>query len=138
MRETTIAALVFIAAAADPYVSLCRNHAMHRLLAIAALLAVVTPAVAQSPQDFLRDCEVFAVAESKRDGGSLKSVRIARGDSLIDNRFDKKIGGVHVSTEYLGRAQFIDDGGSRNAAFVCLHAGTGKKPVYFVEVPVGR
>ena len=111
---------------------------MHRLLITAALLAIATPVMAQSPQDHLRDCEVFAVAESRRDGGSLKSVRIARGDSLIDNRFDKKIGGVHVSTEYLGRAQFIDDGGPRNAAFVCLHAGTGKTPVYFVEVPIGR
>lgn len=111
---------------------------MLRLFAVAALLAVSTPGAAQSPQDFLRDCEVFAVAESKREGGSLKSVRIARGDSLIENRFDRKIGGVHVSTEYLGRAQFIDDGGPRNAAFVCLHAGMAKKPVYFVEVPVGR
>lgn len=65
-------------------------------------------------------------------------MRITRGESLIENRFDKKIGSVHVSVEYLGRAQFIDDGGSRNAAFVCLHAGAGKKPVYFVEVPVGQ
>lgn len=111
---------------------------MPRLLTAAALLLIVTPASSQSPQDNLRDCEVFAVAESKRDGGSLKSVRIGRGDSLIENRFDRKIGGVHVSTEYVGRAQFIDDGGPRNAAFVCLHAGVGKKPVYFVEVPVGR
>ncbi|MBX9911804.1 MAG: hypothetical protein K2Z25_24225 [Beijerinckiaceae bacterium] len=111
---------------------------MPRLLIAVALLAFAAPASSQAPQDFLRDCEVFAIAESKRDGGSLKSVRIARGDSLIENRFDRKIGGVHVSTEYLGRAQFIDDGGSRNAAFVCLHAGSGKKPVYFVEVPIGR
>lgn len=106
-------------------------------LSVLAILSAAA-ALAQTPQDYLRECEVFAVAESKRDGGSLKSVRIARGDSLIENRFDKKIGGVHVSTEYLGRAQFIDDGGPRNAAFVCLHSGTGKKPVYFVEVPVGR
>jgi hypothetical protein len=110
---------------------------MPRLL-VALMVATTVPAMAQSPQDYLRDCEIFAIAESKRDGGSLKSVRIARGDSLIENRFDRKIGGVHVSTEYLGRAQFIDDDGSRNAAFVCLHSGVGKKPVYFVEVPIGR
>jgi hypothetical protein len=111
---------------------------MTRLL-LTVLAALSTAAArAQSPQDFLRDCEIFAIAESKRDGGSLKSVRIARGDSLIENRFDRKLGGVHVSTEYLGRAQFIDDGGARNAAFVCLHSGVGKKPVYFVEVPIGQ
>jgi len=107
-------------------------------LRILAVVLAAAPVAAQAPQDYLRDCEVFAVAETKRDGGSLKSVPIARGDSLTENRFDKKIGGVHVSTEYLGRAQFIDDVGPRNAAFVCLHAGIGKKPVYFVEVPIGR
>ena len=82
---------------------------------LVALLAAAMPAAAQPQQDFLRDCEAFAVAESKRDGGGLKSVRISRDDSLIENRFDKKIGGVHVSTEYLGRAQFVDGAGSRHA-----------------------
>ncbi len=105
------------------------------LLRLAALVLLAAPLAAgaqtRPAPDPLADCERFALAESKRDGGTLKAVRIERGDSLIENRFDKKIGGQHVATEYIAFAAVEDA-----ARVVCLHAGTpANRAVYFVEIP---
>ncbi len=113
------------------------------LLRLAALVLLAAPLAAgaqtRPASDPLADCERFALAESKRDGGTLKAVRIERGDSLIENRFDKKIGGQHVATEYIAFAAVEDAGGKRRARVVCLHAGTpANRAVYFVEVPTER
>lgn len=109
-------------------------------LRLAALVLCALSAAAQaqtrSAPDPLADCERFALAESKRDGGTLKAVRIERGDSLIENRFDKKIGGQHVATEYIAFAAIEDSGGQRRSRVVCLHAGTpANRAVYWVEIP---
>lgn len=110
------------------------------LLRLAALVLFATPLAAGAQTrpvpDPLADCERFALAESKRDGGTLKSVRIERGDSLIENRFDKKIGGQQVATEYIAFAAVEDAGGKRRARVVCLHAGIpANRAVYWVEIP---
>ncbi len=107
---------------------------------LAALTVVAIPqhvsAQARPAPDPLADCERFAVAESKRDGGTLKAVRIERGASLIENRFDKKIGGQHVATEYIAFAAIEDGYGRRRARVACLHAGTpANRAVYWVEIP---
>ena len=107
-------------------------------LAVLILVAPLQPAHAQArpAPDPLGDCERFAVTESKKDGGSLKAMRIERGDSLIENRFDKKIGGQHVATEYIAFAAIEDGYGKRRARVVCLHAGTpANRAVYWVEIP---
>jgi hypothetical protein len=110
------------------------------LLRLAALVLFATPLAAGAQTrpvpDPLADCERFALAESKRDGGTLKSVRIERGDSLIENRFDKTIGGQQVATEYIAFAAVEDAGGKRRARVVCLHAGIpANRAVYWVEIP---
>lgn len=116
------------------------SRSLTTLLRLAALVLLAAPlgvdAQTRTAPDPLADCERFALAESKRDGGTLKSVRIERGDSLIDNRFDKKIGGQHVATEYIAFAAVEDAGGKRRARVVCLHAGTpANRAVYWVEIP---
>ncbi|MDP3410673.1 hypothetical protein [Bosea sp. (in: a-proteobacteria)] len=116
---------------------------MNPISCAAVLMLVAVPhlalAQARSASDPLDDCERFAVTESKKDGGSLKTIRIERGDSLIENRFDKKIGGQHVATEYIAFAAVEDAGGMRRARVVCLHAGTpANRAVYFVEMPTER
>lgn len=114
------------------------RRSMTKLLSLAALALLATPAAAQTrpAPDPLADCERFALAESKRDGGTLKAVRIERGDSLIENRFDKTIGGQHVATEYIAFAAIEDAGGKRRSRIVCLHAGTpANRAVYWVEIP---
>jgi hypothetical protein len=113
---------------------------MRSILCAAAFLMAAIPqqvsAQARPASDPLADCERFALAESKRDGGTLKAVRIERGDSLIENRFDKKIGGQHVATEYIAFAAIEDDYGKRRARVVCLHAGMpANRAVYWVEIP---
>ena len=110
------------------------------LLRLAALVLFATPLAAGAQTrpvpDPLADCERFALAESKRDGGTLKSVRIERGDSLIENRFDKTIGGQQVATEYIAFAAVEDAGGKRRVRVVCLHAGIpANRAVYWVEIP---
>ncbi len=107
-------------------------------LLLAGMQAVATQALAQTrpAPDPLGDCERFALSESKRDGGTLKSIRIDRGDSLIENRFDKKIGSQYVSIEYIAFAAVEDQQGKRRGRIVCLHTGTqGNKAVYLVEIP---
>jgi hypothetical protein len=118
------------------------SRSLTPLLRLAALVLLAAPLAAgaqtRTAPDPLADCERFALAESKRDGGTLKSVRIERGDSLIENRFDKKIGGQQVATEYIAFAavEDADTGGKRRARVVCLHAGTpANRAVYFVEIP---
>ncbi len=113
---------------------------MNPISCAAALMLVAWPhlalAQARPAPDPLADCERFAVAESKKDGGSLKTIRIERGDSLIENRFDKKIGGQHVATEYIGWAAIEDGSGKGRARIVCLHTGTpANRAVYVVEIP---
>ena len=91
----------------------------------------------RTASDPLRDCETFAIAESKREGGSLKSIRLDRGDSLHESRYDRKIGSQYASSEYIAWAAIEDtDGTKRRARVVCLHTGTaGNKAVYFLEIP---
>lgn len=113
---------------------------MNPISSAAALLLVALPHLAlaqtRTAPDPLGDCERFAVAESKKDGGSLKTIRIERGDSLIENRFDKTIGGQHIATEYIAFAAIEDGYGKRRARIVCLHTGTpGNRAVYIVEIP---
>ena len=113
---------------------------MRPILCAAAFVIVAishqASAQTRTAPDPLADCERFALAESKREGGTLKAVRIERGDSLIENRFDKKIGGQHVATEYIAFAAIEDGSGKRRARVVCLHAGTpANRAVYWVEIP---
>ena len=112
---------------------------MRNALSVTALLlSVPVAALAQSRSapDPLAECERFALSQSKSDGGSLKSIRIERGDSLIENRFDKKVGSQYVSIEYIAFAAIEDAQGKRRGRIVCLHTGTpGNKAVYLVEIP---
>ena len=108
------------------------------ILAASLCLLFALPASAQPRPvtDALADCERFALQESKRDGGSLRSIRIERGDSLIENRYDKKVGSQYVSIEYIAFAALEDGQGKRRGRVVCLHTGTpGNKAVYLVEIP---
>jgi hypothetical protein len=111
-----------------------RHHALIGLLAIAMPgFAVAQPKPASDP---LRDCEALALAQSKSEGGSLKSIKLERGDSLHENRFDRKVGSQYVSSEYIAWAAIEDADGKRRARVVCLHTGTaGNKAVYVLEVP---
>lgn len=108
------------------------------VLVFAGLALPLTAAAQPRPaSDPLRDCESFAMAESKREGGTLKSIKLDRGDSLIENRYDRKVGSQYASAEYIAWAAIEDtDGTKRRARVVCLHTGTaGNKAVYFVEIP---
>lgn len=111
-----------------------RHSALIGLFGLALpVLALAQPKLASDP---LRDCEALALAESKSEGGSLKSIRLERGDSLIENRFDRKVGSQYVSAEYIAWAAIEDAEGRRRARVVCLHTGTpGNKAVYLVEIP---
>lgn len=101
-------------------------------LLLASPLAVAQPKPAPDP---LTDCENFALAESKKETGTLKSIRIERDDSLTENRFDRKIGSQYVSSEYIGWAEIEDGGGKRRAQVVCLHSGSKGRAVYVLEIP---
>lgn len=97
------------------------------------VLASAQPKPAADP---LRDCEAFAIAESRKEGGSLKTIKLERGDSLHENRYDRKVGSQYVSSEYIAWAAIEDADGKRRARVVCLHTGTvGNKAVYVLEVP---
>lgn len=107
---------------------------------LVGLFGIVMPAVAlaqpRPAPDPLRDCENLAMADSRSEGGSLKSMKLERGDSLHENRFDRKVGSQYVSSEYIAWAAIEDAAGKRRARVVCLHTGTvGNKAVYVIEIP---
>lgn len=111
---------------------------MRLRLAAFALLLLPLSVIGQTKPvaDPLRDCEAFALAESKQIGGSLKAMKIERGDSLYENRFDRKVGSQYVSVEYIAWAVVEDGNGKRRARVVCLHTGIpGNKAVYVLEIP---
>jgi hypothetical protein len=99
------------------------------LLVAAVVLGLGAPAMAQTDQ--LAACERFAVAFSKKQGGTLSRVQIERGDSLVTNRFDDKVGSQAVSVEYVGFARMTDPTGSKRQRFICLHEGDRGRAVYF-------
>jgi len=101
-------------------------------LALVCVFLGCGPAVAA---DKIADCERFAMAMLKSNGASVTKVEIDRGDSLYDNRFDRKVGSQYVSGEYTGWVTLISPKETRREHFVCLHEGDGKKPVYFGFVP---
>ncbi|HEV7260899.1 MAG TPA: hypothetical protein VGN82_24170 [Bosea sp. (in: a-proteobacteria)] len=107
---------------------------------LVGVFGIALPALASAQPkpapDPLRDCETLALAQSKSEGGTLKSIRIERGDSLHENRYDRKVGSQYVSSEYIAWAAIEDADGKRRARIVCLHTGTvGNKAVYVLEVP---
>ncbi|MGL4440992.1 MAG: hypothetical protein ACRCUE_17160 [Bosea sp. (in: a-proteobacteria)] len=95
----------------------------------AVFLGFGAPAMAQNDQ--LAACERFAVAFSKKQGGTLSRVQIERGDTLTTNRFDDKVGSQAVSVEYVGFARVTDQSGSKRQRFICLHEGERGRAVYF-------
>ena len=95
------------------------------------LAALVPSLAAVARADGIDDCERYALVFGKKQGWSETKVKIDRSDSLVDNRFDAKVGTQYVSTEYMGFAELTSPSGKRRARFVCLHEGDGKKAVYF-------
>ena len=103
------------------------------LLPIVATIACALALPAKA--DGIDDCERYALAFGKKQGWSETKIKIDRGDSLNDNRFDAQVGKQYVSTEYMGFAQLTSPTGTRRLRFVCLHEGDKKKPVYFGVFP---
>ncbi len=100
---------------------------MIRSFILTAALLTSTIACADGPAD----CELYGLALHKKQGGMTTRIVIERGASLVDNRFDDMVGTQRVSTEYMGFARITGPDGTKRQRFVCLHAGNGKKPVYF-------
>jgi hypothetical protein len=100
-------------------------------LAVAAVIA----ATAAASADAIGDCERHLVETARKQGWTIQSFVIERGASLTVNRFDDQVGSQRVSTEYMGFARLADASGSRRAAFVCLHAGAGRRAVYVGVLP---
>lgn len=98
-----------------------------RLLILCASLLLPASAYADGPGD----CERYGVAFSKRQGGTISRIQIDKGDSLVVNRFDDKVGSQMVSTEYMGFARVSTPEGTKRQRFVCLHEGDGKRALYF-------
>ena len=96
------------------------------LLTLAIFAAPVTAAA-----DGLEDCARYALEFNKRQGGNITRIKIERGGSLTENRFDDMVGSQRVSTEYMGFAQITTGTETKRLRFVCLHPGGGKEPVYF-------
>ena len=108
---------------------------MKLIRSVAAVLAGFSAVVLQAPfafADGLADCERYGVAFSKRQGGTVSRIQIEKGNSLVVNRFDEKVGSQMVATEYTGFARVTTPEATRRQRFVCLHAGDGKQAVYFV------
>lgn len=97
--------------------------------ALLVLVAGLLPASARA--DGPGDCERYGVAFSKRQGGTISRLQIDKGDSLVINRFDDKVGSQMVATEYMGFARVTTPEGTKRQRFVCLHEGDGKRALYF-------
>jgi hypothetical protein len=102
-----------------------RNTSSFLLLCAGLLLPA--GALADGPGD----CERYGVAFSKRQGGTISRIQIDKGDSLVVNRFDDKVGSQMVATEYMGFARVTTPEGAKRQRFICLHEGDGKRALYF-------
>jgi hypothetical protein len=96
-------------------------------LALCAGLLLSSSARADGPGD----CERQGLAFSKRQGGTISRIQIDKGDSLVVNRLDDKVGNQMVSIEYMGFARVTTLEGIKRQRFVCLHEGDGKRALYF-------
>jgi hypothetical protein len=94
---------------------------------------VLLPACAYA--DGPGDCERYGMVFFKRQGGMISRIQIDKGDSLVVNRFDDKVGSQMVATEYMGFARVTTPEGTKRQRFVCLHEGDGKRALYFGLVP---
>jgi hypothetical protein len=102
-------------------------------LRILAGLALCAASALPAAADGIADCERFAQAHFKKHRWEASAARIERGDSLVENRYDDKVGSQAVSTEFMGYAALTEGSATRRARFVCLHGGKGA--VYFGIFP---
>ncbi len=103
------------------------RNATSLLLVLCAGLLLPASARADGPAD----CERQGVAFAKRQGGTISRIQIDKGDRLVVNRFDDKVGSQMVATEYMGFARVTRPEGTKRQRFVCLHEGDGKRALYF-------
>jgi hypothetical protein len=106
-----------------------------RSLGLTAGLAAASLLLANIARaDGVADCERHALAFFKRHGSGVSKIQIETGTGLDINRYDDKVGSQFVSTEYVGFARVTAAGGVKRQRFVCLHAGDGKRAVYFTLI----
>lgn len=103
-----------------------------RALAIGVCLAALASADALAQRtryEALLGCERFAVLKFKRHDPAFRRFIIDRASVEVD-KFADKVGNQFVSTVYSGKALYEAGNGPKTVRFVCLHAGSGRGPVF--------
>ena len=102
---------------------------MKRLLALAFLTCSIS-VEAQYQGPAVEACRAYAQQEQKREGAS-GSVVIERDQSLLIERYTRKLGTQFVSSILTGNGAVVYEGApSAELSFVCLLA-SDKQPVFF-------
>jgi len=99
------------------------------------LLVLSTGAAGQYSGPAVQSCLDYAKREQKRDGGAAKDIVFERDQSLIIERYTRKLGSQFVSSVLTGNGAVVYDGApSAELSFVCLLAND-KQPVFFEWLP---
>jgi len=108
---------------------------MTRLAGLLALALVSSFSQAQYAGPAVESCRAYAKRELARDGGKAKDVVFEADQSLVIERYTRKVGTQFVSSILSGNGAIVLDGApSIELAFVCLLADE-KRPVFFEWLP---
>jgi len=107
------------------------RHAAFLLLA----LALPASAFAQYDGPALEACRMLAEREADRNAATDVKVVIERGDDLLLERFERKLGSQTIAAILSGRGAIVyQHGASAELAFYCLLADE-KRPLMFYWLP---
>jgi len=95
------------------------------------LVLVSTGAAAQYSGPAVQTCLDYAKREQKQNGGSALEIVFERDDSLLIERYTRKVGSQFVSSILSGNGAVVYEGApSAELSFICLLADE-KRPVFF-------
>ena len=95
------------------------------------LLLFSLNAYAQYDGPAVEACRKYALQESRREGSNAKDVVFERDQSLLIERYTRKLGSQFVSSILTGNGAVVFEGApSAELSFICLLA-SDKQPVFF-------
>jgi uncharacterized protein YecT (DUF1311 family) len=106
-----------------------------RVLLPLLLLVISTGAAGQYSGPAVQACLDYAKREQKQNGGSAKDIVFERDQSLLIERYTRKLGSQFVSSILTGNGAVVYDGApSAELSFMCLLA-SDKQAVFFTWLP---
>lgn len=116
--------------------TLMTSRALPIWLALWGVLTVVAPAAQAQPSGAaLQACANYAKGELTREGTGFTNIVLDADDSLLQERYGRKLGRQPISTVISGRGAIVLEGApSVELRFVCL-LESGKRALFFFWAP---